>query len=618
MQSSLALYPGKFKPFTGGHYSIVKKYLESPNIDELIVVISRKDKEGFKAEDSLNFIKLLFKDYISSNKLEVVISDVPSPVGYCYDYVSKLIENSNESDLYKICLVSSSKNDDIERVNYFEKSFMPGGKYEDPHILVFDPKISVDPLTYIDRKDLSKSGFKTGDPISGTAARADIIHNDFQDFKSNYPQKEFENPEMQSLLKDYFKDCQETLKSQGLSLNEGGAAGHMSHIVDVNDFSFSDYKNIIHGVLTNKFSMSEKVDGLNCFISYRSDDNQFVVARNKTHLRGNPLTLEELPAAFSTPIIGQIYYVACKELARFLSQIKEDTLNKIFNNTETWLNFEIIDSKFSNIISYQKSLIILHNFQNYTDDSKSLSDSSEHTLEYIQKLIDKTDMSGYYFKIGGPILLKINSDSNTEISNLIKEKEKEFISDLNKIESRFNLSDESTMEDYMYSRLDQLLDDNAIKVESSIYNNLLNRWVNSDKSIRINNLLKDIDSETKQKIAQIDKEFNKISSKLKSPIHNVFVHLGDFILLIISNLVNSNSSDSDKSKKRISDRLDSVKNSLSPEDLDKYSDAFKNISSINPSEGITFTYKGNLLKLTGSFYYINKVFHVGEDGIFGK
>lgn len=227
-------------------------------------------------------------------------------------------------------------------------------------------------------------------------------------------------------------------------------------------------------------------------------------------------------------------------------------------------------------------------------------------------------MSGYYFKIGGPILLKINSDSNTEISNLIKEKEKEFISDLNKIESRFNLSDESTMEDYMYSRLDQLLDDNAIKVEPSVYNNLLNRWVNSDKSIRINNLLKDIDSETKQKIAQIDKEFNKINSKLKSPIHNVFVHLGDFILLIISNLVNSNSSDSDKSKKRISDRLDSVKNSLSPEDLDKYSDAFKNISSINPSEGITFTYKGHLLKLTGSFYYINKVFHVGEDGIFGK
>lgn len=74
-------------------------------------------------------------------------------------------------------------------------------------------------------------------------------------------------------------------------------------------------------------------------------------------------------------------------------------------------------------------------------------------------------MSGYYFKIGGPVLLKINSDSNTEISNLIKEKEKEFISALNKIESRFNLSDESTMEDYMYSRLDQLLDDNAIKVE---------------------------------------------------------------------------------------------------------------------------------------------------------
>ena len=94
MDNIIAFYPGKFKPFTGGHYSLVKKYLDSNIFSKLIIVISRKDKEGFKAEDSKDFIEKLFADYISEEKLEVVIADTPSPIGWCYDYLSVVFKFS--------------------------------------------------------------------------------------------------------------------------------------------------------------------------------------------------------------------------------------------------------------------------------------------------------------------------------------------------------------------------------------------------------------------------------------------------------------------------------------------------------------------------------------------
>lgn len=615
MDNVIAFYPGKFKPFTGGHYSLVKKYLDSNIFSKLIIVISRKDKEGFKAEDSKDFIEKLFADYISEGTLEVVIADTPSPIGWCYDYLSDIAEN-HQDDLYKVCLVSSDKGDDISRVSYFEKSFMPGGKYESPNIILIDPKINVDPLNYTDRADNSNSGFSIGDPVSGTAARADIIAKDLNDFISNYPQPEFSKEPYKSFVVDYF----DTLTSKvGSAINEGGAAGHMAHIVDINEFSFNDYEAIIRGLFENKFSISEKVDGLNCFISYRSSDNKFIVARNKTHLRGKPLMLEDLPDAFSTPTIGEIYYVACSELSRFLKTFGKEKLNQIFNGGTTWLNFEIIDSNFANIISYRKSMIIIHNFQNYESDNQSMSDTSDADIKFFNKQLSTYSTGKSHFKISGPAILTLNTDKDRSLKDKVSQYENRAIENLNKIRQSNGLTKESTMADYMEVKIRSYLDTNNLDLPSDVVNQLLNRWINADKSVRITTILKGVEEKNQANlVSKIDKGFNKIEQELKRPLHNIFVSLGDFMLSIISNLVNSDADDAANSINRVRGRLSDVKSKLSNEELQNYLSVFQNINFVNPSEGLVFKYKDYVLKLTGSFYYVNKVFHLGQEGAFAS
>lgn len=592
----ISLYPGKFKPFTGGHYSIVRRYLDSPDIAKFIIVISRKDKDGFKAEDSKDFITSIFKSEIKSGRLEVNIADTASPVGWCYDYVNDLVKNSeSDSDLFQVHLVSSTKGGDDSRMDYFEKSYIEGGKYADPKILIVDPKIKIDPLYD-----------KNGAVISATNARESVLNNEFQSFKDNYPQPEFTS----NILKSYF----DKLRTQ--TLNEGGAAGHMSHIVDVNEFDFSDYKTIINRILDNKFDMTEKVDGLNCFISYRSEDKQFVIARNKKHLRGEPLTIQELPTSFSTPEIGNVYYVACLELSSILKDLKHDTLSRLFTDGSTWMNFEIIDSKYANIISYGKSLIVIHNFQTYTNDEQELSDVNDYNLKFITKFIESKDLTKKHFKITGPVNVKIDT---AKLENSILDKKREFLNVLNDIMSKHRLSESTTMAEFFAHRIEQYLDKHNVKLESHVLNTLIKRWVYSDKSTRLNVLMKDIENPDYQAfIKNLDTNIAKFEAFVKKPIHNLFISVGDYLLNTVFNLVNDDKDSLDKNSTRISGRLESVKKNMMQDDLDKYSNYFDNIKSINPSEGITFNYKGHLLKLTGSFYYINKVFHLNSDGIFSS
>ena len=69
----------------------------------------------------------------------------------------------------------------------------------------------------------------------------------------------------------------------------GGIAGHMSHLYDNPNLTFTKMKEIMAAVSNAELETEEKVDGQNLYLSYSVPEGRAKGARNKGNLRGNGL-----------------------------------------------------------------------------------------------------------------------------------------------------------------------------------------------------------------------------------------------------------------------------------------------------------------------------------------
>jgi len=99
-KQTVALYAGGFKPPTSGHFEVAKLALEqNPEIDELILFVGKKDRDGVSQVDSV-IIWEIYKKYlpfsIDSKKIKIVPSSIP-PITAVYNYAK---ENPNQEVLW--------------------------------------------------------------------------------------------------------------------------------------------------------------------------------------------------------------------------------------------------------------------------------------------------------------------------------------------------------------------------------------------------------------------------------------------------------------------------------------------------------------------------------------
>jgi hypothetical protein len=85
----IALFPGAFKPPHRGHFDIVKQLADRPDVSEVQVIVSTKDREGINLQQSLNVWEL-YKTLLNS-KVKIVKTGVP--IGYTIDTI---INNPNQ------------------------------------------------------------------------------------------------------------------------------------------------------------------------------------------------------------------------------------------------------------------------------------------------------------------------------------------------------------------------------------------------------------------------------------------------------------------------------------------------------------------------------------------
>jgi len=394
-------------------------------------------------------------------------------------------------------------------------------------------------------------------------------------------------------------------------VNEGGAVGHLQHIVDNRELTFAEIKNILSIASKGKLQkVSEKFDGMNLVFSWDSSTNALRAARNTTDIKNGGLDADGIAAKFrDRGNVGDAFNSAFKVLNDALGAIPESTLINIFGeNCEKWYSMEVIYTQNPNVINYDENSIIFHGWPVFQvvngkvqkSDDESGVDIISANVEKMQKAVTMRS-----WRVRGPSLLKMKEISDGTVLRKA----------INKIEAaqgEAGVSDSQTIEDYLRS----LVTDVVIQkfgLPKEITSAIVERVIESSsapKLTAIKMLLKN--SQLYEEIAAFVKESPKLLKDLIFPIEDAIYDLSIEVLHgLESSLINDSSAEVQRLRAEVKRAINAIESS-GQEDaiaiLQAQMQKLKSIEGINtPMEGIVFMYKGNAYKFTGSFAAANQI-----------
>ncbi len=624
------IYPGSFKPMTGGHLSLIETYLSHPFVNKVIVYVGTGVRNGIDQDMAFSIAQDL-TSHLSN--VEVEKSPYPSPILTAY----KAMESAEPGNY---ALAASKKGDDYKRVESFTQQHEPGGKYHDKlpeGVSVYTLPVDAKPLVFKGRDD-----DQDRQPISASTIRRDVMEQDYDNFAAGYPQvsdgqiRKVWNT-LQGVVTEAFVgtipggadgyedvDPEDRYKYRVQTLEEGGGAGHMKNVWEANDLSFADLRTLIQQALSGSLeNVTEKLDGQNIMLSWKDDELR--AARNKGHLKNfgeTSLNIEGMKEFFGGRGAIEVAFVeAMRDMQSTINKSNIDP-DEIFENGKHWLNIEVLYPDTENIIPYGESQLRIHHIREIDENGDLVRvhddqlDKLTGAIAEVQNMEEET----FFIQRTNPVTIQ-------QIENLDNISDK-LISQLQWIQDKYDIDDNETIQDYIDESIKNFIaeewDKHNFEVDVELIESLVRRWGYADKSTPINKLLKGKDPEIVKWVRETDKKIGKIIKKIISPVEKIFLQLGATVLNNLKGLAASNPSQTaDKIKQKVDQaikELNAEVNKLDdgdPERIEKISEFLGTqlerleqaggFDAIAPTEGIVFEFKGNLLKLTGNYGPVNQL-----------
>ena len=401
---------------------------------------------------------------------------------------------------------------------------------------------------------------------------------------------------------------------------EGGAYGHMNHPFDDKNLTFSDLKQIIinglGGNLNREDNVTEKLDGQNLMISWVN--GKLVTARNKGQLKNYGQTAMDT-AGVASKFAGRgdiknAFVFAMKDLSKAVGRLSAKQKEKVFGNGKRWMNLEVIYPASANVIDYDKSEIIFHGTLEYDESGRAIGQpkDSARMLAGMIKQVNQNVQKKY--SIGKPVFLNVPKIQNFD------SKKQSFLSRLDKLKRQFALKDNDTLGRYHQAFWEEFIFNAGKQYNYNIPNkilvNLTKRWAFFDRSYSVQNMRKEIDNEDFLDWAlSFDKtDHVKYVKDNMKPFEVLFLDVGAQILKNMSGFLAASPKQAvQKIRKDVTNAIKTVKAGGDVKKIDRLRTQIEKLekiggmSSIVPSEGIVFKYKGNTYKFTGAFAPVNQI-----------
>ena len=396
--------------------------------------------------------------------------------------------------------------------------------------------------------------------------------------------------------------------AEGLIL-EGGAYGHMSHPFDDRGLTFGDFRQIIDISLQGKLDLettaTEKTDGQNLFITW---NKKLLAARNAGDIKRGGVDSSAIAKKFSgRGNIEKAFNYAMNDLTKAIKSLNDKQRKKIFDDGNNWINMEIMYPASSNVINYDAPHLQFHNVLKYKDGMPigSVADGARILSGMIGQVNQSVQKN---FTIIGPQFLKVNPHQDYSA------RKPYFLGKLNKLMSKFKMSDSSTFAEYHQAWWGEYVDKNFKGIDNKIKTGLVTRWAFSDKSFRLN---KKTISDEKLLAKAIDIDKQKHADQVKKnmlPFEKLFFELGAEVLKNAEGFLAANPDKAVQNiRKQIKQAVSIVKKGGDIKKINRLKQQLNKLNSIGgmdsivPSEGLVFVYKGKTYKLTGAFAPVNQI-----------
>ena len=391
----------------------------------------------------------------------------------------------------------------------------------------------------------------------------------------------------------------------------GGAYGHLSHPYDIEDFTFNDLKEIIMLALSGKLNYAEeKTDAVNLMVSWKA--GRLIAARSKTHLKNagaQAMSTADVIAKFKGRGLEVAYGEAMHDLTSAISKLSDRQKEKIFQDGRTWMSLEVMmPQNAENIIKYGITELRLHGTLTYDEQGEPISQINKEAARMFEGMLRQINAD----KQKTFTVRKLSRVSLPPV-NSFAQKKAQYISELQRIMNMYGVKGNNTMVDAKKNYFDAIL--KSIKIQDqNIHQQILERWTYDRKSIRIAALLTQLPKDQKDAVKKINDNIEQDYKAIQKPIELLFLKLGADVLSLMSDFMALNPSDVVRDiKMEIDNVVALVKKSNNPDLMTKMQHEIERLNAIGgpekiiPSEGITFFYKGELLKLTGTFAPVNQL-----------
>ena len=373
------------------------------------------------------------------------------------------------------------------------------------------------------------------------------------------------------------------------------------------ELKISQLKQMLQILLQGNVQVAQKTDGVNLMISYR--DGKIIAARNKSHLKNsgqNAMTLKQLIQFFddNNQTVQTIFTKGFAQIKRYLLQMHPDLLKSIFRNGRRFISMQIIYDKSPMTVDYGKSYIIMHSIDTYCKQGTVI----KRDMTTIDKLVKYFNQASKRIK-QQQFELRPQQYITLKQVKFSKQKIQKFHSQIDLI-----VGDSNTIGQYLQNRFRKYLQ--QLDIQQDMIQILTDRWVYGIKDTNLRQIKKHLQTHYSEqiydKIIKYQQNLNQITKLLLYPIQSVIINAG---IQVMSNIRQSLTTNRQKTiqdiKSKLKDSIDYVNtNKKNNKHLRHHIDIINSsggMNSIAPVQGIVFTFRNVIYKLTGIYGSIHQI-----------
>ena len=400
---------------------------------------------------------------------------------------------------------------------------------------------------------------------------------------------------------------------------EGGLGGHMPHLYESWDLTFSQMKDVFKAASKGELEGTEKTDGQNIKLSFNVKTQKALGARNVTQIRSGGLDTEEMLSFFAdhkNPNLKLAFSDAIKIFEKAVKLLDVNKQIEFFGaDSNNWYNAEIMDDRTRNVVNYDARNLLIHRTGHASYDKQTgkvqeesdIDKKSELFMNFLEKVQNKVSEKRHSILVNPIQTLKALDN---------KEALRIAYSEIDKVVAKHGLKDTDTISEFLRREL-------TIRVKTNLPLDLkeaiINGTVGLSPPVKKREIKKGQPAETQ---AEIDNVLAQMSFHIKQAMLPIEILVTDFAAEMLKTLESIFILDNKEETRRLSQEVTTTISSIQSSDkkgdiefLNRQLEKLKGADSVSSAvEGFAFSYNGVLYKFTGKFAPINQILGLSKYG----